>query len=141
VTPSIRFQQLISGFRLNNKRAISAWIQQAIRKEGFSTGEITIVLCSDEYLLEVNRKYLNHNYFTDIITFDYSDNQVVSGDLLISIDRIRENAKSQNVSVVDETHRVIIHGVLHLCGYKDKRPADQKKMRSREDFHLRKKTF
>lgn len=101
-------------------------------------GTITIVLCSDDQLLEVNRQFLQHDYYTDIITFQYADNQQVSGDLMISLDRVIENAKTFKVSTEKELHRVMIHGVLHLCGYKDKRKTDKELMTKKENTYLRK---
>lgn len=137
----ISFQSLINGFTVRNKRDISKWLSYVVDNEGFTLGEVAIVCCSDDYLLEVNRNYLNHDYFTDIITFDYTDNQVVSGDLMISIDRIRDHAKKYEVSDEDELHRVMVHGVLHLCGYKDKRKSDKELMTSKENHYLKKRTF
>lgn len=137
----ISFQSLINGFTVRNKRNISQWLSYVVDNEGLTLGEVAIVCCSDDYLLEVNRNYLNHDYFTDIITFDYTDNQVVSGDLMISIDRIRDHAKKYEVSVEDELHRVMVHGVLHLCGYKDKRKSDKELMTSKENHYLKKRTF
>jgi len=101
-------------------------------------GTITIVLCSDDQLLEVNRQFLQHDYYTDIITFQYTDNQKVSGDLMISLDRVIENARTFKVSTEKELHRVMIHGVLHLCGYKDKRKTDKELMTKKENTYLRK---
>lgn len=101
-------------------------------------GTITIVLCSDDQLLEVNRQFLQHDYYTDIITFQYTDNQQISGDLMISLDRVIENAKTFKVSTEKELHRVMIHGVLHLCGYKDKRKTDKELMTKKENTYLRK---
>jgi rRNA maturation RNase YbeY len=141
VAGKISFQSLINGFTVRNKRDISKWLSYVVDNEGFTLGEVAIVCCSDDYLLEVNRNYLNHDYFTDIITFDYTDNQVVSGDLMISIDRIRDHAKKYEVSDEDELHRVMVHGVLHLCGYKDKRKSDKELMTSKENHYLKKRTF
>lgn len=116
-------------------------MRYVVDNEGFTNGDIAIVCCSDDYLLEVNRSYLNHDYYTDIITFDYTDNQVVSGDLMISVDRIRDHAVKYSVSFEDELHRVMVHGVLHLCGYKDKRKNDKELMTSKENHYLKKRTF
>jgi len=141
VAGKISFQTLLNGFTVRNKRNISEWLRYVVDNEGFTSGDIAIVCCSDDYLLEVNRNYLNHDYFTDIITFDYSENQVVSGDLMISIDRIRDHAAKYEVSFEDELHRVMVHGVLHLCGYKDKRKSDKELMTSKENQYLKKRTF
>ena len=137
----ISFQVLINGFQLKNRRKISDWISNAILQEKKTPGDIAIVCCSDEYLLSVNKEYLRHDYYTDIITFQYSDSQHVSGDLLISIDRIRENASDLNIPATDELHRVIIHGILHLCGYKDKKRPDKELMTKKENYYLKKRIF
>lgn len=118
------------------EESLSNWITEVCSKESKYFGDISLIFCSDEYLLEMNRTHLDHDYYTDIITFDYTENQFVSGDLFISIDRVRENASDFNVSFVHELHRVIIHGVLHLCGYKDKSDEDEKLMRSKENDAL-----
>jgi rRNA maturation RNase YbeY len=118
------------------EESLSNWITEVCSKESKEFGDISLIFCSDEYLLEMNRTHLDHDYYTDIITFDYTENQLVSGDLFISIDRVRENASDFNVSFVHELHRVIIHGVLHLCGYKDKSDEEEKLMRSKENDAL-----
>ena len=94
---------------------------------------LNIIFCSDDYLLSINQQYLNHDYFTDIITFDLSEQNEVTADIYISIDRVRENAKALGVSIKNELHRVVFHGALHLCGYKDKKPAEIKIMRAKEE--------
>lgn len=106
--------------------------------EGCVLGDITFVFCSDEELLGVNKEFLNHDYYTDIITFDYSEGSVISGDLFISIDRVKENALSFNVQITEELHRVAFHGVLHLLGYNDKTEAEVIIMRSKENHYLNK---
>jgi rRNA maturation RNase YbeY len=111
-------------------------LESLISSENFESGEITIVFCTDDYLLEINKTYLNHDFYTDIITFDYSENDLVSGDLFISIDRVKDNAESFSVSFDNELKRVIYHGVLHLCGYKDKTENDEKEMREKENFYI-----
>ena len=123
-------------FNLENSDTISQWISSSITEEGFKEGELNYIFCSDEYLLELNIKHLNHNTLTDIISFDYTIGKLVSGDIFISIDRVKENAKLFDVSFEDELHRVMIHGILHYCGFKDKSPEDKIEMRSKEDFHL-----
>jgi len=139
--PAVNFISLLPGFTLKNKSAIKKWIISSIKKEKKQAGEIAVVFCSDEYLLEINRKYLNHNYLTDIISFQNSDIQSVSGDLLISIDRVSENAAKLKIDFKDELHRVIIHGILHFCGYKDKSPIHKKQMTRKEDYYLNLRTF
>lgn len=116
---------------------IRQWLLNAIRKEGYTAGEINIILCSDEYLHKLNVQYLAHDTYTDIITFDNSAGKTITGELYISIDRIRENAFTLKHTIVDELHRVIIHGVLHLCGYTDKSRAAKNRMTAREDYHLK----
>jgi len=106
--------------------------------EGCVLGDITFVFCSDEELLGVNKEFLNHDYYTDIITFDYSEGSVISGDLFISIDRVKENALSFNVQIMEELHRVAFHGVLHLLGYNDKTEAEVIIMRAKENHYLNK---
>ena len=115
---------------------LTNWISKVCVTENYNLGDISLIFCSDEYLLDMNRTHLDHDYYTDIITFDYTDNQIVSGDLFISIDRVRDNANDFNVSFEHELHRVIIHGVLHLCGYKDKSDDEEKLMRTKENNAL-----
>jgi len=112
------------------------WLKELVENEGFNLGDISIVYCSDDYLLAMNKEHLDHDYYTDIITFDYSDGNVVSGDAFISYDRVRDNANQYNVSVFNELLRVTAHGVLHLCGFKDKVPEDEVLMREKEEFYI-----
>jgi rRNA maturation RNase YbeY len=116
---------------------IEKWIQAAIINEGYELGDINVINCSDMYLLDMNREHLNHDFYTDIITFDYVEENVISGDLFISEDRIMDNAKSFNVSKEDEFLRVVIHGVLHLCGFKDKTDEEAQLMRTKENYYLK----
>ena len=116
--------------------SILDWYSKVANQEEKVLGDLTIIFCSDDYLLEVNREHLDHDYYTDIITFDYSDFPIVSGDLFISVDRVKENANDFNVSFEHELHRVIIHGFLHLCGYFDKTNEDELLMRSKENQAL-----
>jgi rRNA maturation RNase YbeY len=109
-----------------------------VKEEGKLLGDVYVIFVSDDYLLEINQSYLNHDYYTDIITFDYCEQNVISGDLFISVDRVRENADVFNVDFGTELHRVIIHGVLHLCGYKDKTEDDEEVMRKMENKYLNK---
>lgn len=128
--------------KLPNKENLTKWIEATIIKEGKGADTISIIFCSDAYLLDVNKKYLNHDYYTDIITFDYSDDipeeGIISGDLFISIDTVARNAFTYRVRFAEELQRVIIHGVLHLLGYKDKTVADSLEMRAKEDCYLAK---
>ncbi|WP_071134803.1 rRNA maturation RNase YbeY [Millionella massiliensis] len=121
-----------------SKRDVSAWVRAAVAEEGFKVGEINVIFCSDPYLLEINRHYLHHDYFTDIITFDYCENGVLSGDLFISVDTVKANSEEYQVMFHVELLRVIIHGVMHLAGYKDKTDPDAAKMRERENHYLAK---
>ena len=111
------------------------WVVKILESESKTPGDITVVFTSDAYLLNMNIEHLNHDYYTDIITFDYSTD-VISGDLFISIDRVEENATLNNVSFLEEIYRVVAHGCLHLCGYKDKEPDDVVIMRKKEDFAI-----
>ena len=119
-----------------NSSELSTWIKNAVNSLGYIVGDLNVIFCSDECLKEINIKYLNHDYYTDIITFDYCVEKIVSGDLYISIDRVKENSKIFNESFINELNRVVIHGVLHLCGYNDKTEADQKIMRNLENKYL-----
>lgn len=119
------------------KRITSSWIKQVIFIEEKRVGDISFIFCSDEYLLDVNRKYLNHDYFTDIITFDSVEGNEINGDIFISVDRVKENSKEFETSFDNEVHRIIIHGVLHLLGYKDKAKKDKKLMTEKEDLYLK----
>lgn len=123
-------------FRLSRKQLIVNWLDKIIQQEKHKPGDISYIFCSDKYLLNINKTYLKHDFYTDIITFDYSKNKSVSGDIFISIDRVKENAKEFSVSFQNELLRVIAHGVLHLCGYKDKTKAQEKQMRAKEDYYL-----
>ena len=133
----IYFSDLDASCRIKNRKVVRRWLSQIISLKGKKLGEISIVVCSDEYLLNINKKYLNHNYYTDIITFDYTDDSAVGGDLMISYDRVKENAKQEGVLIQQELNRVMVHGVLHLLGLKDKTKEEAKKMRSAEDEALK----
>ncbi len=115
---------------------VREWLIYLIRKEKKLLGEINIIFCSDEYLLKLNEQYLNHDTFTDIITFDFVDGKIISGDIFISIDRMKENAKLFHVEQSNEIRRLIVHGVLHLLGYKDKSAKDKKNMTAQEERAL-----
>jgi len=121
-----------------SKRNLKEALKNLTTEEGKVLKDLSIVFTDDEYLLEVNKQYLNHDYFTDVITFDYSSFPEVSGDVMISLDRVKENAQSLNQRFELEFYRVVFHGVLHLCGYKDKTEADTKLMRCKEDFYINK---
>jgi probable rRNA maturation factor len=124
--------------RLNlNGQYLEKLIGSLIQKEEKIFGDISVIFCSDEYLLKINEQYLGHNYYTDIVTFDYVEKSVISGDLFISVDRVAENAEKYGNSFIEELHRVLIHGVLHLVGYKDNTTEEQSLMRDKEDFYLK----
>ena len=118
------------------KRDISAWIGSVAGKHGFRTGDVSYIFCSDEHILKMNREYLRHDYYTDIITFDYTAENRISGDIFISLDTVSSNAEKFGVSYGDELHRVIIHGILHLCGINDKTPEERAVMKKCEDEAL-----
>jgi len=124
-----------------NPEFLFAWFKQVAEVEQKELGDINVIFCSDEHLLEMNREHLDHDYYTDIITFDYSQDETVSGDLFISVDRVAENASDLSLTFVDELNRVCVHGLLHLCGYKDKTEADEQLMRSKEDQMLELRKF
>jgi probable rRNA maturation factor len=117
-------------------RQLKPFIKNLVLSEGFVSGDIALVFCSDEYLLKVNQDFLSHDYYTDIITFDYCENGIINGDLLISLDRVLENSSKEKTTFQEELHRVIFHGVLHLCGFKDKSKKDIELMRFKESHYL-----
>jgi rRNA maturation RNase YbeY len=123
-------------FILENEGSIANWLSKAILSENKKEGEINYVFCDDEYLLKINLEHLKHDTLTDIISFDYSISNELSGDIFISVERIKENAIDFNVSFEEELKRVMIHGILHFCGYKDKTTNDELLMRSKEDEKL-----
>jgi probable rRNA maturation factor len=140
--PAIDFFEEDINYKLKNKALIRRWITDTITAEGFELSGLTYIFCSDTYLLNINQQYLNHDTFTDIITFDNSElDGVIFGDIFISIERIHENAIKFNVTETTELHRVMIHGALHLLGYGDKSPVDKQKMTEKEDFYLAKRNF
>jgi rRNA maturation RNase YbeY len=133
----ISFNYLSGTFNFPNRNRLKDFIIKLFKKEGFKTGTINYIFCTDEYLLQINQQYLNHNTYTDIITFPLSEkNEPISSDIFISTDRIKENAKTFNTSFQNELHRVIFHGVLHLCGYKDKTKEQSALMRQKEQHYL-----
>jgi probable rRNA maturation factor len=140
--PAIHFFQDDSTYVLKHKLKVKQWIKDTITAEGFKLNELNFIFCSDAYLLTVNQQYLNHDTYTDIITFDNAEQEgYLTGDIFISAERIAENAQKFNVDAATEMHRVIIHGTLHLLGYKDKTTTDKKLMTQKEDFYLTKRTF
>lgn len=140
--PSINFFEEDISFKLKNKTAVKQWIKAAIEAEGYKLKELNYIFCSDEYLLKINQQYLDHDTYTDIVTFDNSEKEgVTEGDIFISIDRIRENAVKFNSGEINELHRVIIHGALHLLGYLDKTAEKKKIMTGKEDYYLGQRNF
>ncbi|MCT4600496.1 MAG: rRNA maturation RNase YbeY [Marinifilaceae bacterium] len=115
---------------------IEEWVQKVIEKNNKQLGDITYIFCTDDYLLNINREYLQHDYYTDIITFNYCENDIISGDLFISIDTVIDNAKTFDVSFESEFRRVVIHGILHLIGFDDKTDIDQEEMTKQENISL-----
>ena len=118
------------------KRNVSAWIKKVAELHGKKVGDLSYLFCSDDHILEVNKEYLQHDYYTDIITFDYTEGDVISGDMVISVDTIATNAEKFNTSFESEFFRVVIHGVLHLCGINDKGPGEREIMEKHEDEAL-----
>jgi rRNA maturation RNase YbeY len=119
-----------------SKKDLKNAVKHLVLNEGKRLKDLSLVFTDDDYLLEVNKQYLNHDYFTDVITFDYSDFPEVSGDVMISLDRVKDNALSMNLAYELEFYRVVFHGMLHLCGYKDKNKEDVVVMREKEDFYI-----
>ena len=128
-------------FKLDNEAQYEDWISRIIESEGFDEGEINYIFCDDEYLHKINVEYLDHDTLTDIISFDYTVGNLIQGDIFVSVERVQDNANDFNVSFEEELKRVMSHGVLHYCGYKDKSPKDEALMRSKEEekmqmFHV-----
>lgn len=135
--PSVNFFEEDIHFDLKNKLKVKQWIKATIAAEGYKLQELNYIFCSDSYLLQINQQYLDHDTYTDIITFDNSEKPgMIEGDIFISIDRTRENAKKFITGEINELHRVIIHGALHLLGYKDKTAESKKLMTAKEDQYL-----
>ena len=133
----INFNSLKEGFILSNPEYLRTWLKAVIESEKKKQGDIQFVFCDDDYLLTINRDYLNHDILTDIITFPTSNNtSVVSGEIYISVDRVTENANIENVIFVAELSRVMVHGVLHLMGYRDNQSDEKLQMRSKEDYYI-----
>lgn len=123
-------------FPFKEKRLTSRWLKLVAENESKHLGDVSVIFCSDKYILDINIKYLQHDYYTDIITFDYCEGNRLSGDLFISIDSVRENAAFYGVEFADELNRVIVHGLLHLIGYDDHTPEDIAVMREKENYYL-----
>jgi len=123
-------------FQLSQKRPLKNWLGKVIKQENMQIGDINIVFYNDEQLLKLNKQYLHHDTFTDIITFDYSEKNMLHGDIFISIERVKENAQRFNYAFEEELRRVMAHGILHLCGYKDKKNEDKQLMTQKEESAL-----
>lgn len=128
-------------FTLKNRKAIKLWLDQVAKNEKKSIEGVNYIFCDDDYLLEKNIKYLKHNTLTDIISFDYSQGDALLGDVFISTERVAENAVTLGVEQIKELHRVMVHGLLHYCGYKDKTLKEKELMRMKEDYYLSLRTF
>lgn len=123
---------------LKNRQSLKTFLNALFKKEGVKLAALRYIFCSDDYLLDINRQYLNHDYYTDIITFDLSEGEGTVGEIYISVDRVKDNTQQFNTSFTQELHRVIFHGALHLCGYKDKTAKEEKLMRVKEAEYLSK---
>jgi probable rRNA maturation factor len=135
--PGVNFYNQDIAFKLSNPRKTTLWIKSAIREEGFKLSQVNYIFCSDDHLRSMNIEYLNHKTYTDIITFDNSEHSdKIEGDIFISIDRVRDNSKKLKTDFLEELHRVLIHGILHLAGYSDKSPRKKAQMRRKEDEYL-----
>ncbi|MDE3234350.1 MAG: rRNA maturation RNase YbeY [Bacteroidota bacterium] len=135
----VQFSSADRSLTLRNKTKIKEFIEQLFKKEKKQLSSLHYIFCSDPYLLEINKQFLNHDYYTDIITFDLSEDAVkkgIEGEVYISLDRIKDNAKQENASYTEEALRVIFHGALHLCGYKDKKKSEIEVMRQKEEYYL-----
>lgn len=137
----IYFEVEDTKFPLIKKQTTKNWIKSVAEKYGKKVGNITYIFCSDEKILEVNKEFLQHDYYTDIITFDDTEGNTISGDIFISLDTVKSNSEKFQTSYLEELHRVIIHGILHLCGLKDKSPKDEKLMREAENQSLKSISF
>lgn len=125
-----------TSYQLKNKKILKNWIDLTIQNEKYISGNVNIIFTSDKYLLSINKKYLNHNYYTDIVTFNYCEDNTIHGDIFISIDTVKNNSKRFGVKHTEEVHRVIIHGILHLIGYDDQNDEEKALMRQKENYYL-----
>lgn len=133
----IRFFTEDTAYKLPKKTVVKQWLTGQAKREGVAVRELNYIFCSDDYLLQINREHLNHDYYTDIITFDTSDDEgVIEGDIFISVERVDDNWRIQQTSFASEMHRVMAHGLLHLCGYGDKTDEEVARMRQKEDEWL-----
>ena len=137
----VRYYNDQTTYRLRDKRKVAAWLKEVAREEGYALGDVTYIFCSSEVHRKMNIDFIGHDYFTDVITFDYSDLKgegVVSGDIFIDVDTVKDNARIYGATPRREMLRVVVHGLLHLCGQKDKTPLAEKQMHRKEDYYLAK---
>lgn len=137
---AVRYHNDQSTYRLPQKRQTAAWLKEVAASEGYTLGEVNYIFCSAERLLEMNRQFLGHDYYTDVITFDYSDRRgerVIAGDIFIDVETVADNARQFGATTLQEMRRVVVHGVLHLCGQGDKTPRTNAQMHRKEDKYLR----
>ena len=133
----VKFNFLLPNVQLKNRTFLKAFVVKLFKEEGFELDTVNYIFCSDEYLLDINKQYLNHDTYTDIVTFSLAEpGQPIVSDIFISVDRVADNAQQFGKSFVNELHRVVFHGALHLCGYKDKSKKDAVLMRAKEDYYL-----
>ena len=136
----VRYYNDQTNFRLRDKRKIASWLKAVAQEEGYALGDVTYIFCSSEVHRKMNIDFIGHDYFTDVITFDYSDLKgegIVSGDIFIDVDTVKDNSRIYGATFTSEMHRIIVHGVLHLCGQKDKTPRAEKQMHRKEDKYLK----
>ncbi|MDR2937030.1 MAG: rRNA maturation RNase YbeY [Rikenellaceae bacterium] len=136
---AITYHTETTPFRYRGRRATTRWIRETAAEEGCRCGEVAVIFCTDDLLLALNKKHLGHDYYTDIITFDYSESDTIAGDLFVSVDTVADNARGLNIPFAQELQRVMIHGILHLCGYPDKSEKEAAVMRAKEEYYLRKR--
>ena len=132
----IVFESIEVKFPKIKKRQIKSWLAKCLQSEGFKTGRINVIFCSDTFLLKINQQYLNHDYYTDIITFNYGEDNIASGDLFISVERVKENSQIFCVDSYQELCRVMVHGILHLTGQDDASDTDRYEMTQKENYYL-----
>ena len=137
----IRFNIEDVRFNLKNRMVLKKWLANVASEESRRVGELNFIFCSDDYLLDINSRFLNHDYYTDVITFDYSEDNRIAGDIFISVDTVRVNAEEYCQTFENELFRVMVHGVLHLCDYGDHSDEEKKQMRAKEDYYLAKLSF
>ena len=137
---AVRYYTDDCSYRLPQKRLTARWLREVAETEGYVLGDLNYIFCSAARLLEMNRRYLAHDYFTDVITFDYSDRRgtrIVSGDIFIDVETVADNARIYGATTLQEMRRVVVHGLLHLCGQRDKTPRTERQMHRKEDKYLR----